>query len=207
MTENEISLQDLYSSISSPRYYGQKYLDADSEDELLLILGEACCISAFSLINIFKLPKRGRIILDFIKAFFPKRYHKYLFLYNFSFSQCLIYIIQKLKAILKRELSEKDAERISSTAYACAGSFLVVASKYSEEDKKMLFNEMEKRLYDYDKYETIEEKILLKNIIKELDRNITHQQIVIFFRETIEKDSLYIVEPFRFIERFKEVKS
>jgi len=93
MTPEESTFEDLYSSITRPRYYGQEYLNANSEEKLLLLLGEACCISAFSLLQILKLPKRGHIILDLIKAFSPKRYRKHYFLYSFSFSHCLIYLI------------------------------------------------------------------------------------------------------------------
>ena len=172
-----------------------------------MLLGETCCISAFSLLQILKLPKRGRLILELIKAFSPQRYQKHYFLYSFSFSHCLIYIIRKLKLILKRELLEKDAERISSRAYAYAGSFLGVASKYSEEDKELLLNQMEQRLYDYEKYETIEEKVLFENIFNGLGRKIPPKQAAIFFRETIMKDPLYIIEPLRFIDRLKEIRS
>ena len=207
MAPEEITFEDLYSSITCPRHYGQEYLKADSEEKLLLLLGQACCITAFSLIRILKLPKRGRLILDLIKVFSPQRYHKHHFLYSFSFSHCLIYIIRKLRVILKRELSEKDAERIASTAYAYAGSYLRVASRYSEEDKELLLNEMEQRLYDYEKCETIEESVLFERIFNGLGRKISPKQSVIFFRETIMKNPLYIVEPFRFIERLRKIRS
>jgi len=207
MTSEGITFEDLFSSITRPRYYGQEYLNADSEDKLILLLGQACCISAFSLLRILKLPKRGRLILDLIKIFSQKRYHKHLFLYSFSFSHCLIYIIRKLKVILKRELTEEDAERISSTAYAYAGSFLGVASKYRKEDKELLLNEMEQRLFDYEKCETIEETVLFENIYAGLGRKIPPKQTASFFKETIMQNPLYIVEPFRFIERLREIRS
>jgi hypothetical protein len=66
---------------------------------------------------------------------------------------------------------------------------------------------MEQRVYDYDKCETIEEKVLLENILTGLGRKIPAKQVAIFFRKTIEKDPLYLVEPFRFMERLKEIKS
>lgn len=207
MTKKEITFKDLFPSLIRPKYYAQKYLGADSEDKLLLVLGEACCVSAFSLVQILKLPNRRGLILALIKAFSPQRYKKYRFLHSFSFSHCLIYIIRKLKVILKRELSEKDAECISSTAYAYAGSFLGAVSKYSEEDKELLLNEREQRLYDYEKYETIEENVLFENILNGMGRKIPPKRAAIFFRETIMKDPLHIVEPLRFIDRLREVGS
>lgn len=207
MTKKEITFEDLYSSVTRPRYYGQKYLDADSEDKLLLVLGEACCVSAFSFVQILKLPKRGRLILKLIKTLSPQRYKKYQFCKFFSFSHCLIYTSRKLKEALKRDLSEEDSERISSAAYAYGGSYLRVISKYSEEDKKQLLSEMEQRLSDYDKCETIEENVLLENILNGLGRKIHPKQVAVFFRETIAKDPLSLVEAFRFIDRLKEIRS
>ena len=91
MIEEETTFEDLYTSIAHLRHYGQKYLDAKSENELLLVLGEACCLSAFSLVNILKLPRIGRLILALIKVFSPQKYEDYRFQYSYSFSQCLIY--------------------------------------------------------------------------------------------------------------------
>jgi len=207
MTQNDITFEDLFTYVTRPRFYGQKYLLAHSEEELLLIFGEACCLSAFSIVQILKLPKRGRLFLKLIKSLSPQRYQDHHFQYSFSFSHCLIYITRKLKQILKRELTEEDADHIASKAYAHGGSFLGVGCKYSEQDKELLLREMKKRLYAYDKCETIDEKVLLENIFNGLGRRIPPQQVAIFFIETIEKDPLYIVEPFRFVERLKEIRS
>ena len=92
MTQNQLTPQDLYKFATRPRYYGQKYLNTDSEEELLLVLGEACCVSAFSLVEILRLPKKGRFILVLIKTLSPQRYHSHQFLYNFPFSHFLIYV-------------------------------------------------------------------------------------------------------------------
>jgi hypothetical protein len=135
MTQNKITFENLYASVTRPRYYGQKYHNANSEEELLLVLGEAWCVSAYSLVQTLKLARRGRLVLSLIKSFFPQRYENHHFQYNFSFSHCLIYISRKLKELLKRELTEKDADQISSTAYAYGGSYFGVVRKSSEEEK------------------------------------------------------------------------
>jgi len=66
---------------------------------------------------------------------------------------------------------------------------------------------MEQRLYDYEKHETIEEKVLFENIYNGLGRKIPPEQVAIFSRETIMRDPLYIIEPLRFIDRLKEIRS
>ena len=209
MNKNEITFEDILLSGTQPGYYGQKYLNANTEGELLFVLGEACNLSAFKLVKILKLPNRGNLILALIKTFSPQSYEKHQFLWNFSFSHCLIYISRKLKEVLRRKLSEEDAGRISSTAYAYGGSFWGFISGYSQEDKEKLLREIEQRIYDYDKSEIINEKLLLENIIKGLGRKIPPKQVAvqaaIFFRETIMKDPLYVVEPFHFIDRFKGI--
>lgn len=120
---DEIAFEDIYAAATCPRYYGKRYLIADSEQKLIFVLSEACCISAFSLVQILQLPRRGRLVLAMFKTLFPKKYESYQFLYNFSFSHCLIYISRKLKTIFNRNLTEIDAEAISENAYAYGGSY------------------------------------------------------------------------------------
>jgi len=207
MTKNESTLDDLYSAVTRPRYYGEKYLKADTEENLLLILAEACCISAFSLVLLLKLPIRGRLVLALIKAFSPQLYRSHQSMYHVSFSHCLVYIIRKLKKTLKRELSEEDAERISSTAYAYAASYLSVTNKYSVEDKQYLLKEIKQRLHDYGHSESIEEQSLLENILNGMNRKISPKHSALFLKEIIEKDALYLVEPFHFLDRLIKLRS
>ena len=118
-----------------------------------------------------------------------------------------MYISRKLKVLLKNELSEEEEERISLTAYVYGCSYLRVVNNYSDAQKELLLIEMNQRLSDYDKCETIEEKLLLENIFNGLGNKIQPEQVAIFFKKTIEKNPLYILEPFHFIERLKEIKS
>ena len=124
MIESELKIEDILEFAKHPRYYGQKYLVADSKEKLLLVLGEACCIAAFSLVKILKLPKRGSLVLDLMKVICPHRYRNWFFLHDFSFSHCLIFITRKLRDELSPKLGQEIADDISLKAYAYGGSFL-----------------------------------------------------------------------------------
>jgi len=205
MTETEKQFEDFLYAMTKPRIYGEKYLSAETSDDLLLSLGEACCIAAFSIVKIFGLPRRGALILRIIKVFSKKSYDRYLYLYNFTFSHCLIYITRKMRKTIELEIGPQ-AEDIAKRAYVYGGSYLGFILRYSQEDNDALLHEIKKRLEDYPGRKIIDEEILLKNIIDGIGRKIRPEQIAIFFRETIAHDPLYGVEPFRFCERYVSLK-
>ena len=83
--------------------------------------------------------------------------------------------------------------------------FWEVVTKYSEYEKEGLQKHMEKRLREYGERESIDGGKLIINIRDGLGKKLSKKQATIFIREAIIADPLYIVEPSRFIERFKGV--
>ena len=188
-------------------YYGQKYLEAETEEDLLSQLGEACCVSAVSLVQILELPKIGRHVLSVMKSISPEKYNQVMFQYNFALSHFLLYIGDKLKGILIRDISLEEVEYISKEACEWGLSYYLFECGYSEEESDQLDKEVNKRIIEYSNLNKIEERILLENILKVLRHQIRPEQVAIFFTETVAKDPLYLIEPLRFIERWKDMRS
>ncbi|OQB77095.1 MAG: hypothetical protein BWX92_01182 [Deltaproteobacteria bacterium ADurb.Bin135] len=133
-----VDLLDFMSFVTRPRHYGQKYMEADTEELLIFELGEACCVAAFSLVEVLKFPRRGHLFLSLMKTLSRKYYDSHQYMYDFSFTHFLWFIVLKLKKILKQELSEEDAENISMQAYVDAGVYYAHASSYSADQKDRL---------------------------------------------------------------------
>ena len=204
MREAERTLEGLRGAIASPRTYGKKYLSAETRDDLLLALGEACCVAAFAIVMLFELPKRGSLILRIIKVFSRRAYDRYFYLYHFTFSHCLMYITTRLQNTIEPKIGSQ-AQEIAENAYAYGGVSFSALSWYSKADKDALRHEMEMRLLDHAPGQVIDEGGLLENIIAGLGRQVPPRQIAQFFRETIADDPLAVVEPFRFVDRYVEI--
>ena len=61
--------QALMALAKERRYYGQKYDKSKSQNELLLWLGEAICMSTIKIAYSLKPPRRGSLILKAMKVF------------------------------------------------------------------------------------------------------------------------------------------
>ena len=170
MTETEQTFEDLLVAMTKPRIYGKKYLSAETSDDLLLVLGESFCVAAFSIVHIFGLPRRGRLILKLIKALSKQSNDRHHYLYNFTFSHCLIYITRKTQQAIEKKIG-LQAEGVAEKAYANGGLYYAFLCSYTQEDKDALFYEMELRFSDYPDGKVIDEKILLQNIIDGIEQD------------------------------------
>lgn len=202
----DINIVNFVENLLSPRYFGQKYSSSTSKDELMIALGESTCLTACKLTTCFKLSRRGRIFIRLAQVLSPNSYYRFWNTHNKVFCNYLSFILSKLQIYLQEELPISVAEEICVDIAGLAAAYLKVMTKMTKEEGELLISELEQTMKECFYNETPNDKNdERERIFRGLGRKPKPNEIVMFIKETVEKDPLAIMEPHIFIEKWKKL--
>lgn len=213
MSDEEYSDLQIYQALieltEERKYYGQKYDKSKSQNELLLWLGEAVCISTIKIVYSLKPPRRGSLILKAMKVFSKSSYNSYYEIKNNLFAESLFYVVEKLKEAFNSWAKIKNPDYIiEQTINNCVAAFVDI-KKMSNKEKEDFFMFMAKKQVFHVDNPPKQAAGFLIRIIQARGKVIDKKTLANFFKTALalKEDPLKLIELHVFTKRWNELSS
>lgn len=205
--ESDREFMRILESVATPQSdLAKSYVNADRVDDLIELVGEPLCMATASLFFALESPGPLNVVARVRKRVSPAKHYQSVARTNAVFSECLLWVLAKLKefcATAGTSVSEEHSDLMAVSAT----SFWYRTNRFPEEERSMLQDDLIHAITSRASTPPKDDKDQLQRVMDAYEQKPSQRTLARFMRAAMVDDPLRFVEPVFFAERYRILTS